>query len=161
MLIRQPAHIRSSEITDKRVYLNRRTFLRTVADTALAAAAAATVSEQILNAQQPAPHGRKLTTTPSRLSTNEVPNSWEHITTFNNFYEFGTDLHEPALYARSLKPEPWSVTIEGECMRRGTLDLEDILKGESLEDRIYRHRCVERRAVVHGHTVGRIFRCPT
>jgi methionine sulfoxide reductase catalytic subunit len=143
MLIRQSSHIRSSEITDKSVYLNRRTFLRTVADTALAAAAGAVVTEQLLGAQQPAPHGRKLTTKPSALSTNEVPNSWEHITTFNNFYEFGTEVHEPALYARNLKPEPWSVTIEGECARRGKLNLEDILKGETLEDRIYRHRCVE------------------
>jgi sulfoxide reductase catalytic subunit YedY len=77
------------------------------------------------------------------LSTSEQPNSWSHITTYNNFYEFGTNLHEPAMNARDFKPEPWTIAVEGECARKGSLNLEDILKGETLEDRIYRHRCVE------------------
>ena len=143
MLIARPADIPSSEITDKHVYINRREFIRTATATALAAAAGSLVTEEVLRAQQPAPHGRRLATTPSPLSTSEAPNSWDHITTFNNFYEFGTDVHEPAVFARNFKPEPWSVTVEGECARRGRLNLEDILRGETLEDRIYRHRCVE------------------
>jgi methionine sulfoxide reductase catalytic subunit len=143
MLIKRPANIPSSEITDKKVYVNRREFIRTVTGAALATGAGAVFTEELLCAQQPALHGRKLATKPSPLSTNEVPNSWDHITTHNNFYEFGTDVHEPAIYARNFKPEPWSVTVEGECAKKGTLNLEDILKGETLEDRIYRHRCVE------------------
>jgi sulfoxide reductase catalytic subunit YedY len=143
MLIKRPADIPSSEITDKKVYLNRREFIRTATGTALATAAGALVTEELLHAQQPAPHGRKLMTTKSPLSTTETPNVWEHITTYNNFYEFGTDKGEPSIYARNFKPEPWTVTVEGECAKKGKLNLEDILKGETLEDRIYRHRCVE------------------
>ena len=142
MLIKRPADIPSSEITDKSIYLSRRRFIQAVAGTALATAGSL-AAETDVRAQQPAPHGRKLATRPSPLSTSETPNSWDHITTYNNFYEFGTNVHEPARYARDFKPEPWTVSIEGECARKGTLNLEDILRSETLEDRIYRHRCVE------------------
>jgi methionine sulfoxide reductase catalytic subunit len=143
MLIKRAADVRSSEITDKKVYLNRRQFIQAATGTALATAAGALVTETHLSAQQPAPHGQKLTTKKSPLSTTEMPNSWEHITTYNNFYEFGTDKNEPAVYSRNFKSEPWAVAIEGECAKTGKLNLEDILKGETLEDRIYRLRCVE------------------
>jgi sulfoxide reductase catalytic subunit YedY len=142
MLIKQPADIPSSEITDKKVSLSRRQLIQAVAGTALAAAGSL-VSEAEVHGQQPAQHGRKLATKPSPLSTTETPNSWSHITTYNNFYEFGTNVHEPAAQARDFRPEPWTITVEGECARKGTFNLEDILKGETLEDRIYRHRCVE------------------
>jgi sulfoxide reductase catalytic subunit YedY len=143
MLIKRPSDIPSSEITPKSVYLNRRQFIRAAAGTALATAAGVAATEKFLRAQQPAPHGRKLQTKKSPLSTTETPNSWEHITTYNNFYEFGTDKNEPAYYSRNFKSEPWTVTIEGECGKTGQLNFEDVLKGETLEDRIYRHRCVE------------------
>ena len=144
MLIKRPADIPSSEITDQKVYLNRRTFLRTAAGTVAAAAAvvldAPTVSAQV----SPAPHGRKFdSVTKSPLSTAEVKNSWEQITTYNNFAEFGIDKDAPARYARALKPSPWTVTVEGECAKPGVMNIEDILKGRTLEERIYRHRCVE------------------
>jgi sulfoxide reductase catalytic subunit YedY len=131
--------IRSSEITDERVYLNRRAFIAS----ALAAWATA-ISDQRLLAQQPAVHGRKLVTVRSPLSTSEAPNPWEHLTTYNNFYEFGTGKDEPARNATRFRPrQPWTVSIEGECANTGSITLEDILKGQTLEDRIYRHRCVE------------------
>jgi len=143
MLIKRPADIPSSEITDKATYLNRRQFIRAAAGTAVAAAGALGAAD-IVSAQQPAVHGKKLVTTKSPLSTTETPNTWDHITTYNNYYEFGTDKSEPAIYARSFKPgEPWTVTIDGECAKKGPMNLEDILKGATLEDRIYRHRCVE------------------
>jgi sulfoxide reductase catalytic subunit YedY len=143
MLIKHPADIPSSEITDKKVYLNRREFIRTATATGVAAAGALGASE-VLSAQQPAPHGKKLVTTKSPFSTSETPNTWDHITTYNNYYEFGTDKGEPAIYARNFKaPEPWTITVEGECNKKGPMNLEDILKGVTLEDRIYRHRCVE------------------
>ncbi len=143
MLIKRPADIPSSEITDKKVYLNRREFIQAASGTALATAAGALGTEQLLAAQQPAAHGRKLETKKSPLSTTEAPNSWDHITTYNNFYEFGTDKNEPAIYSKKFVPEPWTVTVDGECNKKGKLNLEDILKGVTLEDRIYRHRCVE------------------
>ena len=71
------------------------------------------------------------------------PNTWEEITTYNNFYEFGLDKSDPAENAGSLRTRPWSVTVDGEAARRGTFTLEDILRPHAPEERIYRHRCVE------------------
>jgi sulfoxide reductase catalytic subunit YedY len=133
------AKIPSSEITARRVYLNRRAFVQS-----LMAAGSATLLADSVSAQQPAAHGRKLTTVRSALSTTEKPNTWDQITTYNNFYEFGTSKSDPAVHApRFRPPQPWTVAIEGECAKRGRLNLEDILKGETLEDRVYRMRCVE------------------
>ena len=147
MLITRPADIRSSEITDKAVYLNRRDFMRTAAGAAAATAVGLGIAGRsaTLQAAGPAPHGRKLESVQkSPLSvTNERVNSWEQITTYNNYYEFGTDKESPSLYASSLKTEPWSVLVEGECNKKGMMNLEDILKGETLEERVYRLRCVE------------------
>lgn len=144
MLIKRPADIPSSEITDKKVYLNRREFVRAAGVTAAAAAAGIVASETFLTAQPPAAHGAKLANVkPSEFSTTEKANTWEQITTYNNYYEFGTGKDEPAYYAKGLKPSPWSVAVEGEVAKPGPMHLEDILKGQTLEDRIYRHRCVE------------------
>jgi methionine sulfoxide reductase catalytic subunit len=134
------AKIPSSEITDKRIYLNRRAFIAC----GLAAAGGAVVSNPRVHAQEPAIHGRKLVTVRSPLSTSEPPNPWEHVTTYNNFYEFGTRKSDPARNAPRFRPrQPWTVAIEGECTNKGTLTLDDITKGETLEDRVYRMRCVE------------------
>jgi sulfoxide reductase catalytic subunit YedY len=145
MLIKPAPDIRSSEITPKTLYLNRRQFIRAATGTAAAAAGLSAIGGAVVEAANPAPHGRKLdnvqksplSTTGERLST------WEQITTYNNFYEFGTDKEDPALNAHTLKTEPWTVTIEGECNKKGTMNLEDILKGQTLEERVYRLRCVE------------------
>ncbi len=131
--------IRSSDITPHGVYVNRRAFIG-----AMLSAAGAASASTILHAQPPAAHGRKLSTRPSAFSTREPANSWEHATSYNNFYEFGTGKDDPARYAPRWKPrDPWTVSIEGECARTGPIALDDILKGQTLEDRIYRHRCVE------------------
>jgi sulfoxide reductase catalytic subunit YedY len=147
MLIKRPSDIRSSEITDKSLYLNRREFIRAAGVAAGAAAGAGVfmAAEASLTAAEPAPHGRKLENVQkSPLSTtNERANSWEQITTYNNFYEFGMDKEDPSIYAKNLKTEPWSVVIEGEVAKPAKWALEDILKGETLEERIYRLRCVE------------------
>jgi sulfoxide reductase catalytic subunit YedY len=142
--------IPSSEITDKKVYLRRREFITAAIGAAGAAAlfpqrAGAVASpEPGAGGQQPAVHGRKLVTVRSPLSTAETPNTWEHATTYNNFYEFGTDKDDPALNAPRFRPrQPWTVAIEGECAKKGTITLDDIMKGETLEDRVYRMRCVE------------------
>jgi sulfoxide reductase catalytic subunit YedY len=70
-------------------------------------------------------------------------NSLEEITSYNNFYEFGTGKEDPAKNAGVFNPKPWSITVEGECNKKGTFDLEDFIKPYALEERIYRLRCVE------------------
>jgi len=78
-----------------------------------------------------------------RWSVSEAPNTWEEITTYNNFYEFGLDKADPSERSGSFKPRPWSVEIAGEATKTGRYTLEDILKPHALEERIYRFRCVE------------------
>jgi sulfoxide reductase catalytic subunit YedY len=152
MLIKRPSDIRSSEITDRKLYLNRREFLQAAAGTAAAGAGVLAAGETLFAAGKPAPHGRKLENIkPSTLSVDiakEKPNSWEQITTYNNYYEFGVDKDSPSLTAGRLKTSPWTVQIDGECNKKGNYTFEDILKGETLEDRTYRHRCVERWSMV-------------
>ena len=144
MLIKRPADILSSEITDKQLYLNRREFLGATAATTAAVATGVLGSEAFLHAATAAAHGRKLENIKkSALSTDEKPNKWEDITTYNNYYEFGTDKDSPAMLAPRYKTEPWTVVVEGECAKKGNMPLEDILKGQALEERVYRHRCVE------------------
>jgi sulfoxide reductase catalytic subunit YedY len=149
MLIKRAADIRSSDITDKNLYLNRREFIRASTGTAAAVAVGALGAEAWLDAATPAPHGRKLENVKkSAFSTEEKPNRWEDITTYNNYYEFGIDKDSPSMLAHKLKTDPWTVTVEGECAKKGAMNLEDVMKGETLEERIYRHRCVERWSMV-------------
>ena len=115
-----------SDVTPKHLWLNRRALI--------AGAGAALVA---------APAAAKLTYSPSRFSTSEAPNSFEDITSYNNFYEFGTGKEDPARNAGSLTTDPWSIVIDGMVDKPGTYDLADVLKGQPLEERIYRFRCVE------------------
>jgi methionine sulfoxide reductase catalytic subunit len=127
--------IAPSEITPPEVYFNRRTLL--------AGALAAGVSS-LARAADPAPTGTPLNYSVNpRYTVKEAPNKYEEITTYNNFYEFGTDKEDPSENARSLHTRPWSVMVDGEAELRGAYTLEDILKGQALEERIYRFRCVE------------------
>jgi sulfoxide reductase catalytic subunit YedY len=77
------------------------------------------------------------------LSVTEAPNSYTDITTYNNYYEFGTDKSDPSQNAQKFRTSPWNVTVGGEAEVTGTFSLEDILKANPLEERIYRLRCVE------------------
>ncbi|MDH4105149.1 MAG: protein-methionine-sulfoxide reductase catalytic subunit MsrP [Gammaproteobacteria bacterium] len=122
-----------SEITPPDRYFNRREVMA-----ALAAAGAVGLARP--GEAQAAP--LKATKNP-RFSLKEAPNSLEDITTYNNFYEFGTDKSDPARRSGKFKPQPWSVKISGEAAKTGTFTLEDILKPHALEERIYRLRCVE------------------
>src|SRR6266511_5663693 len=147
MLIKRPADVRSSEITDKKTYLNRRQFIQAAGGTAAAAAFGVLGSEALVRAATPAPHGRKLEgVKPSTFSVDPKAdkwNKWEEITTYNNYYEFGVDKDSPSMSVGKFNPEPWTVTVEGECNNKAAWHLEDILKGQTLEERVYRHRCVE------------------
>ena len=123
-----------SLVTPKSVYLNRRRFLAGVAGIAIGARLASA--------------GQKLSATKSPLSTTEKPTPYQSITTYNNYYEFGTDKADPAKNAGSLKTSPWTISIEGAVDRPLTLDLDAIFKIAPLEERIYRHRCVEAWSIV-------------
>ena len=120
-----------SDVTPKADYLNRRQLMGGIAGSVALAAAG------------PALAATKLTARPSRYSTSEPPNSFEDLTSYNNFYEFGTGKTDPAKKAHLLTTDPWSVRIDGLVERPGTYDLADLMKGVSLEERIYRLRCVE------------------
>ena len=155
MLITPAASIRSSEITDKRLYVNRRTFIRSVAGATLATAGAMLGAEGLVQAAEAAPHGRKLASVKaSTYSTDERANTWEQVTTYNNYYEFGTDKEQPARLARTLVTEPWTVTVEGECHKPAVYHLEDVLKGK--DARRSRLSASLRRSVVDGDSVGRV-----
>jgi sulfoxide reductase catalytic subunit YedY len=137
VIIRKPADIKPSEITPKDVYLNRRRFLREVAAVAAAGASAALLPS-VTQAGQKIPNVRK-----SPFSSNEKLTSVRDITSYNNFYEFGTDKKDPARNAQNFRTFPWSVAIEGEVKKPAVYQLEDFFKHFPLEERIYRLRCVE------------------
>ena len=135
MKVRIP-RIAPSEITPEGVYLNRRNLL--------AGALAMGASSLLRAVEAPQPQGAALSyTANAQYSVKEPPNKFEEITTYNNFYEFGTDKEAPSHNAHSLRTRPWSVSVYGEAEGRGTFDLDDLLKGVALEERIYRFRCVE------------------
>ncbi|MDP9268419.1 MAG: protein-methionine-sulfoxide reductase catalytic subunit MsrP [Acidobacteriota bacterium] len=143
MLIKKPAEIPSSEITPKSIYLSRRKFMLTGAVALGAVAVACNKAAQLASPQRAEASGAKLSFTKSAFSTSEKPNSFKEITTYNNFYEYGTDKGDPAEFAWKLKTRPWTVTVEGEVKKPKTYDIEQLMKLAPLEERIYRHRCVE------------------
>jgi len=142
MLIKKSPDIKSSEITDKSVYLSRRKFL--LAGSASLAALAAGAAPAWLRGVGEAYAGTKLPgVQKSPFSANEPLNSFKDITTYNNFYEFGTDKDDPAQYAKTLVTRPWTVAVEGEVKRPKIYDIDELMKLSPLEERIYRLRCVE------------------
>jgi sulfoxide reductase catalytic subunit YedY len=132
--------IRSSEITPEPVYLERRKLLRAAGFIGASGllAQAAIAADEI-----PAQYQRLKNVSKSKLSDDLQPTSFEDVSTYNNFYEFGTDKADPALNSAAFKPLPWSVTIDGEAEITGKFTLEDILAPHPLQERIYRMRCVE------------------
>ncbi len=135
MRIIKPNDIPSSEITPREIYLNRRRFMAGIA--AFAAAPA------LATPAPPARGPRLAGVRPGRFSTNEAKTPFESVTTYNNFYEFGTGKSDPAEKAHTLKTRPWTVSVEGEIRRPRIYDIDELLKFASLEERIYRLRCVE------------------
>ena len=147
MLIKKPADIRESEVTPKDLYLRRREFIKSAGSIAAGAAATAAIGSSLIAtphaAQNPNAYKFPNLKKGSPFDTNEKVNSYEEVTTYNNFYEFGLDKGDPARHSHSLKPRPWSIAVEGHCNKPGRYDIEDFTKGISLEERIYRMRCVE------------------
>ena len=142
MLIRKPDDIRSSEVTDKAVYLNRRQFMAR-ASAAATALGAGMLAPDLLGLAGEAHAAAKLAAAGnSPFSTDEPKTPLDDVTGYNNFYEFGTDKSDPARNAKDFKTRPWTVEVEGEVNRPRTFDIEDLLK-MPLEERVYRLRCVE------------------
>jgi sulfoxide reductase catalytic subunit YedY len=133
-LTKKPADIKPSEITPKSVYLDRRKFMEHALATSVLLAADAMLP--VWAKQWPELDN-------SKYSSKDTPNTFEDITTYNNFYEFGTAKEDPAKNAVSFNPKPWSIAVEGECNKPGTFDLEDFIKPYALQEYIYRLRCVE------------------
>ncbi len=139
MLIRRPPDIRPSEITSKDLYLDRRKFMRDAVlagGTLLAGTAAGAIIPEERRAELAGIEK-------SEFSTDEPLNNYIDITTYNNYYEFGIDKGDPFRYSQAFEARPWSITVSGHAEKTGTFNLEDFVKPHTLEERIYRLRCVE------------------
>jgi len=123
-----------SEITPYKTYLTRRQFIQSSIVTSIAT----TLSSNLY-----ATHEKQDNQYSDQLSQNDSLNTYEEITTYNNFYEFGVGKSDPSSNAGQFKSRPWSINIEGLVQKPGVIDLEDLLKDITIEDRIYRLRCVE------------------
>jgi len=129
MLIKKPDDLRSSEITPENLYYDRREFLRAAGLLGIAAATLGAV-ESAHAATQNGQEKDDLT-------------PFEDVTTYNNFYEFGTDKSDPAENAKGFKTKPWTVKVEGLVSKPASYSIEDFIKPSKLQERVYRHRCVE------------------
>jgi methionine sulfoxide reductase catalytic subunit len=148
MLIKKAADIRSSEITPKDLYLNRRKFLTGAAMAGAAAATGLAVNELFAPSTR-AFAGEKIAgIQKSPFSTTEKVTPYNDVTHYNNYYEFSTEKEEPADLAKNFKTRPWTVTIDGDVTKKQVLDVDSIMKFATPEERIYRHRCVEGWSIV-------------
>ena len=129
MLIQRAADVASSEITPETLYQNRRQFIK--------AASAFLIPAALPLQSKSGPY-----------DTSERPTPYQDATTYNNYYEFGTDRGDPARNAGALKVKPWAVSVEGLVKKPAKYDLDELIKGLTLEDRVYRMRCVERWSMV-------------
>ncbi len=145
MLIKKPTGIRPSEITDRAVYVRRREFLRAAAALGIGAVAGGPARALLAPSGEGTPIAQVVDTA---YGDGLQPTAYEHVTGYNNFYEFGTGKEDPARFAHTLRTRPWTVVVDGECELPGEIGIEDILGGFPQEERIYRLRCVEAWAMV-------------
>ena len=135
--------IKSSEITPKVLFDDRRQFLKTAALAGVGFAAGTVAPSSFANEA----HIKKIAgIRPSKWtkeSIEEKLTDYKSVTSYNNFYEFGTGKEDPLVYAKNFKPKPWSIIIDGEVDKPGTYSYEDLINPHNLEDRVYRFRCVE------------------
>ncbi|MBY0238795.1 MAG: protein-methionine-sulfoxide reductase catalytic subunit MsrP [Burkholderiaceae bacterium] len=131
-----------SEITPRDVYESRRTFIRQLAVGAIAGGSLLEMANREAFAQGAARAKLAGKANPAYIALDKIT-AYKDATTYNNFYEFGTDKSDPAENAHTLITRPWTVAIEGEVKKPMTLDLDQLLKLAPLEERIYRLRCVE------------------
>ncbi|MDH5547225.1 MAG: protein-methionine-sulfoxide reductase catalytic subunit MsrP [Gammaproteobacteria bacterium] len=139
---RRPSDCREFEVTDKSLYLDRRRFIQTGA-AALGGVIAAPGLLLPATAHAQANNRRLSGVNKSQYDPGESPTSYEHVTSYNNFYEFGTDKKDPANNATEFQSSPWKVTVDGHAEKKGKFNFEELLKRFPLEERLYRFRCVE------------------
>ena len=138
MLIKRPADIKSSEITDEELYKNRRQFLKIAGWATVASASTA-----FLGSGCASPGTVAAAPQLGEFDTDEELTPEDAVSGYNNFYEFGTGKEDPARNAHTLRPRPWTVEVDGLVPNPATYDLDDLIGGFTMEDRIYRMRCVE------------------
>jgi sulfoxide reductase catalytic subunit YedY len=139
MLIKRAPEFRFSDITDERLYLRRREFIQTAAVPAVAALAGLVPAPaQASPGQDALPNVRK-----GVVTLDEPLTPWEDITSYNNFYEFGMDKSDPARNSKKFRARPWTVKIDGLVNKPGNYAIEDLMAPHTLEERVYRLRCVE------------------
>ena len=149
MLIKEPNEIKSSEITPKSAFLNRRKFITGAAATGAAIAVGLYLRNEERDSAGTVEADAKLAgIVKSQYSTTEKPTSFKDITNYNNYYEFSTDKYEPNGLSAKFRTRPWTVSIEGLVKKPKKLDIDSIMKLAPLEERIYRFRCVEGWAMV-------------
>jgi sulfoxide reductase catalytic subunit YedY len=149
MLIKKASEFKYSEITSKHIYMNRRKFLAGAAAAAGAAALVARPVTRWLEPQAAMAAGAKLAfEKKSPFSTTEKQTPYEIVTGYNNYYEFSTDKEEPAHLAANFRTSPWTVSVEGEVMKPQKFSVDDLIKVAPLEERVFRHRCVEAWSIV-------------
>ncbi len=141
MLIRRPPPyaLKESEVTSPSAYLRRREFLAAF----IAAGGTLALPNATLAKQAAKRDYAPLAAAKTDYTVNDPLTPWDALTSYNNYYEFGTGKDDPAKKAHKLITKPWTVTVEGEADKTGTYALEDLIDYNALEERIYRHRCVE------------------
>jgi sulfoxide reductase catalytic subunit YedY len=136
--------IPSSEITPKDIFLDRRRFIAGAAALGVGGAIAGSLASHLPGSVSEVQAAEKLATVPGKFTTTgETLTPYGKVTTYNNFYEFGTDKGDPAKNAGTLKTRPWTVSIDGLVKQPRTFDIDSILKYRPIEERVYRFRCVE------------------
>jgi methionine sulfoxide reductase catalytic subunit len=148
MLIRKTPELTHGDVTPRSVYLDRRKFLGAVGVVGAAAVAGRGLFELALPSETTLATSKFSGLTKSPFSTTEKQNTYEDVTHYNNYYEFGTDKSDPAKKAQNFKTSPWTVSVEGEVNKPRKFSIDEILKIAPLEERIYRHRCVEAWSIV-------------
>jgi methionine sulfoxide reductase catalytic subunit len=133
----------ASEITPLRIWQRRREILKGAAAGIACSSLPLGSTAVAVDASAQSPGARKLAATPGPFTTMEKQTPLKDVTSYNNFYEFGTDKDDPMRSSGTLKPRPWTVAVEGQVNKPRTFDIDDLLKLAPLEERIYRLRCVE------------------
>jgi methionine sulfoxide reductase catalytic subunit len=148
MLIQRKPKLTYADVTPKELYVNRRKLLKAMG----LAGAVAFAGKQLLDFAAPSPKvyaaGKFPNLIKSAFSTTEKETSFESVTHYNNFYEFGVDKDQPAKNSQKFRTSPWAVSVEGEVKTKRKFTMDEILKLAPLEERIYRHRCVEGWSIV-------------
>src|SRR6266852_1916321 len=145
MLMRKAPELTYADVTPKAVYLDRRKFLRAMGIVGATAVAGKGLFDLASPLQDVFASTKFSGLARSPFSTSEKQNTFEDVTHYNNFYEFGTDKGDPA---KNFRTSPWTVSVEGEVKKPRKFSMEEILKLAPLEERIYRHRCVEAWSIV-------------